>query len=82
MRIVYQIARHLSESDQSVSSPAHHPVAPASVLLPQANIIGWQSSAKISGCKRSIKLPRSDAQEAYNQLQAMLQQRAANKAHK
>lgn len=48
----------------------------------QANIIDWKSNAKTSGTCRSIKLARSDAQEAYNQLQAMLQQRAANKPRK
>jgi hypothetical protein len=48
----------------------------------QANIQDWTASSKVSGCRRSIKLPRSQAQEAYNQLQNMLQQRSQIKTRK
>lgn len=48
----------------------------------QANIQDWTASSKVSGCRRAIKLPRSQAQEAYNQLQNMLQQRSQIKARK
>lgn len=47
-----------------------------------ANIQGWTASAKVSGCRRTIKLPRSQAQDAYNNLQNLLQQRSQNKARK
>jgi hypothetical protein len=51
----------------------------------QASIFDWTGgkiSKATSGTRRTIKLHNAEAQETYNQLQNMLQQRAALKARK